>query len=262
MLRSPRALVLSAAACAAAALLAPAPSFAAGYGDVTGKVVLDGKAPDLEPRVEKGAAVKDAEVCADQPVPNFSLVVGEKGGIANVFLYPAMPIRDIKPELKDAPQEPVVFDQKGCVFKPHAVIVRTGQPLELYNSDPVAHNVRFTSFGNPGINVTVPAGAAPGGGKGVEVEFNRAQRVPIPALCDFHPWMKANWLIVDHPYAALTDAEGNFTIEGLPAGKHRFTVWHESAGFLDQALTVEVKADGTTELGELKYKLAAFKNLK
>ncbi|MFH5803651.1 hypothetical protein [Alienimonas sp. DA493] len=251
-----------AAAVAAAALLAPAPTSAADYGDVTGKVVLDGEAPELEPRVEKGAAVKDAATCSVDAVPNFSLVVGEGNGIANVFLYPARPIRGTKPELEDAPQDPIVFDQKGCVFKPHAVIVRTGQPLEMFNSDPVAHNVRFTSFGNPGINVTVPANAPPGSGKGVEVQFNRAQRVPIPALCDFHPWMKANWLVVDTPYAALTDENGEFTIEGLPVGKHTFIVWQESAGFLDRALTVDVKADEKTDLGELKYKLSAFKNLK
>ena len=256
---------LAATAALAAATLCPQAASAAGYGDVTGRVVLKGDAPELEPRVPEGATnVKDAEVCAEEAVPNFALVTGEENGIANVFLYPLRTPRDIKPELKDAPEQAVVFDQEGCVFEPHALIVRTGQTVNLFNSDPVAHNVRFTSFGNPGINVTVPANTTPDAPeKGVPAVFKRAQRVPIPALCDFHPWMKANWLIVDHPYAAITDADGNFKIEGLPAGSHRFVVWHESAGFLEKAgVAVTVKADGTADLGDLEYDLAAFKNLK
>ena len=261
---------LTATAALAAATLCPQAAPAAGYGDVTGRVLLNGEAPQLEPRIPEGAdavdgkPVKDAEVCAEEAVPNFGLVTGEENGIANVFLYPLRTPRDVKPELKDAPEQAVVFDQEGCVFEPHALIVRTGQTVNLFNSDPVAHNVRFTSFGNPGINVTVPANTTPDDPeKAVPAVFKRAQRVPIPALCDFHPWMKANWLIVDHPYAAITDADGNFKIEGLPAGSHRFVVWHESAGFLEKAgVAVTVKADGTTDMGDLKYDLDVFKDLK
>ena len=253
-----------AAVVAAAALLSPAAS-AAGYGDVTGKVVFDGEAPVLAPRIAQGASktkdgqpVKDQPICAADAVPDFGLVVGEDNGIAHVFLYPTRPIRNVKPELKAPPKDPVVVDQQGCVFKPHALIVRTGQPMQLKSSDAAPHNVRFTSFGNPGLNLNVP----PNGKIDKPVVFRRGQMVPIPALCDFHPWMKANWLIVDHPYAALTDETGEFKIEGLPAGKHTFTVWHESAGFLTRTLSVEVKENGVTEIAPLKYDLAAFKNLK
>ncbi|NNJ27581.1 carboxypeptidase regulatory-like domain-containing protein [Alienimonas chondri] len=251
-----------ATAFAAAALLCPAAVHAAGYGDVKGQIVLDGEAPDLAPRVAKGAdvtkdgkAVKDAAVCAADPIPDFSLVVGPTNGIANVFLYPARAPRDIKPGLMEE-GEKVVFDQNGCVFEPHALIVRTDQTLVLKSNDTVAHNVRFTSFGNAGINKTVAAEDR----VGVELDkFKRAQPVPIPALCDFHPWMKANWLIVDHPYAAITDADGNFTIEGLPEGTHRFTVWHESAGFLDRTLTIKIEDGEVTELEPMKYELSKFK---
>ena len=263
--RLPLAARLSLAFAASALLLPSAAPGADGYGDLIGRVVLDGEAPELPPRIAAGATktkdgqeVKDAAVCAASAVPDFSLVVGETGGIANVFLYPLrVNPRDVKPELQDPPKEPVVFDQQGCVFQPHCLIVRTDQPILLKSQDAVAHNVRFTSFGNPGINLTVPAGTK----EGIPVEMKRGQKVPIPALCDFHPWMKAQWLVVDHPYAALTDADGNFKIEGLPAGKHRFAVWHESKGFLDNKLEIEIKADDVTELPDLKYKPSEFEKL-
>ena len=262
----PTAFALSLAAAVTLAAL-PAAAPAAGYGDLKGKVVLDGEAPELAPRIEEGAEktkdgqpVKDPAVCAADPVPDFSLVVGEGGGIANVFLFPLRPPRDVKPDLKNPPEQAVVFDQEGCVFKPHALLVRAGQPLKLISSDPVAHNVRFTPFVNrgQGLNKTIPANLK----EGVVVTFDKGERFPLPALCDFHPWMKANWLIVDHPYAAVTGPDGTFTIEGLPAGKHKFVVWHESAGMLDRGLDVEIKADEATDLGELTYEKADFKDLK
>ena len=256
-------------AAAAAALLAlPAAATAAdeNYGDAVGRFVLTDPAPDLEPRVAQGAEktkegqpVKDAAVCAADPVPDFSLVVGKEGGIANVFLYPLRPLRGAKDV--PAPAAPVVFDQEGCVFEPHCLIVRAGQPISLVSSDPVAHNVRFTPLRNRGsaINLTVPANAK----QGVEKSFEKGEPVPIPAFCDFHPWMKAHWLISDSPYAVLTDADGKFEIKDLPPGEHVFAAWHESAGgFLDRKITITVKAGEKTDLGDLKYQTADFKELK
>ena len=262
-MRTPARLTTLLTLSAAAAVLAPqVPSaHAAGkYGDVTGKVVLKGEAPDLAPRIAAGATktkdgqpVTDAAVCAASDVIDRSLVVGEGGGVANVFVYLLRAPRDIKPDLKDAPDDAVVFDQKGCEFLPHALIARTGQPILLKSQDAVAHNVRFNSFGNPGINKTVPAGDD----QGLEVTLKKGQPVPVPAKCDFHAWMTGYWLIVDHPYAAVTDGDGNFTIEGLPAGRHTFTVWHETAGFLERRLTVTVKDGETTEVPAIEVTAAA-----
>ena len=261
---------VSLAAAAAALLLTPAAATAADekYGDAVGRVVFEGDPPELAPRVAEGAEttkegqpVKDAAVCAADAIPDFSLVVGEDGGVANVFLYPLRPLRGTKPALEQAPQQPVVFDQEGCVFKPHCLIVRAGQPISLVSSDPVAHNVRFTPLRNraDAINLTIPANAK----QGVQRTFAKGEPVPIPAFCDFHPWMKAQWLVADSPYAVLTDADGKFEIKDLPPGKHNFVAWHESAGgFLDKRVTIEVKAGETTDLGDLTYEKSDFKDLK
>jgi hypothetical protein len=44
--------------------------------------------------------------------------------------------------------------------------------------------------------------------------------------------MSAYWMVTDHPYVAVTDADGRFRIENLPAGKHQFVVWQEKAGYV------------------------------
>ena len=60
------------------------------------------------------------------------------GRLANAVVY-------IKSGLGDrafaAPAEPVVIDQKGCLYDPRVVAVMVGQPLQFRNSDQEAHNV-------------------------------------------------------------------------------------------------------------------------
>jgi hypothetical protein len=71
-----------------------------------------------------------------------------------------------------------------------------------------------------------------------------------------HEWMVAYWLVLDHPYAAITDEQGKFTIEKLPAGEHTFRVWHEGQGFIDNAYNVTVKPGQTADLGKIKVPAA------
>ena len=60
------------------------------------------------------------------------------GGLDNVFVY----VKDgLGNYYFDTPAEAVKLDQKGCRYSPHVFGVRTGQPLEIVNSDPTLHNV-------------------------------------------------------------------------------------------------------------------------
>jgi hypothetical protein len=64
-------------------------------------------------------------------------------------------------------------------------------------------------------------------------------------------------LVQDHPFMAVTDKDGNFRIEGLPVGAHKFRVWHERGGLLEKDDKVDVK-DGAEKTLKLKYPVAKF----
>src|SRR5262249_30317983 len=66
---------------------------------------------------------------------------------------------------------------------------------------------------------------------------------PIEATCSYHTWMKAYHFPIDHPYVAITDKDGKFKIEGLPAGKQVFNVWHERGGLLERKVTIAIEPD-------------------
>lgn len=223
-------------------------------GSISGQVLLKGDVPAPVLQIKKGdATVKDAAVCAAMDMLAEDLVVdAESKGIANVFIYMRKAPKGVK---FDAPKDAtLVFDQENCRFYPHALIVRTDQKVNVISSDNCAHNFHTYPIKNAPLNVLM----APNDKKGIDVEFDGAEILPMKVGCDIHSWMTAWWMVVDHPFAAVTNAKGEFTIEGLPEGEHEFRIWHEKAGYLEKSYEVKVKAGKVTELKALEVPLSKF----
>lgn len=233
-----------------AAATTEAPTASGGAGDLVGKVIFDGTPPALVPLIAKGADVKDKATCSAMEVPDETLVVDpETKGVHNVFVFlekapsgaPAVP----------APEKQI-FDQAGCKFIPHVMLVRTKTPLLVLSDDPIGHNTHTYPSRNSSFNGAISANDR----KGVAITYTQSEREPFKVTCDVHPWMSAYHLPLDHGYAAVTDAKGQFVIKGLPAGTHTFKVWHETGKLLERGYKVTIKA-GENPV-ELKYAAAKF----
>lgn len=237
--------------------LLPESVSAEGWGSVTGQFVYDGEVPKPVVQRKKGdPAVKDPTVCAAMEHLNNDLVINsENKGIANVFMYMRR-AKDVHPDLKESKEKSIVFDQKGCTFEPHALIVRTDQKVIVKSGDPIAHNTHTFPLKNQAVNFIL----APNDREGKEVENVIPEILPMQVKCDIHPWMTAYWFVVDHPYAVVSDKDGKFTIENLPAGKNDFRIWQERAGYLDRKFTVNIKPGETVDLGEVKFKPSQFES--
>lgn len=232
--------------------LGASPALAAGWGSVEGQFVLAGPVPDVAPIPVAPAHVA---ACGVSNVPNDAMAFDkETGGIANIVLY-MRKAPEIHPDLKVSAEKKVEFDQKDCRFLPHVMVVRTDQVVVCKSSDSTAHNVHTNPFRNTPVNQTVQ----PNDQNGLEVKMSAAESLPVKVVCDIHPWMTAWWVVVDHPYAAVTDEKGNFKIENLPEGDHEFIVWHDTAGYIDRKFVIKVKAGETTKIEPQKVPLASFK---
>jgi len=129
------------------------------------------------------------------------------------------------------------FEQQGCVYLPRIQGARVGQTLEVKNSDQTLHNIHSLTTKSNAFNTGQPRA-------GMVFKFQlKAEEVMLRLKCDVHPWMVGHVGVVSHPYFAMTDATGTFTIANVPAGKHPVQVWHERYGPLTQ--TVDVKAGAT-----------------
>jgi plastocyanin len=211
-----------------------------GFGNLKGKVVFQGDFTTLPPLYAQNAAPKDPAVCGIEAAPNETIVVND-GGLANVFIYLAKLPKGVT---VPPPGEPIVFDQRACVFKPHVLVVQTGQEVKVLNDDAVAHNTHTYPKRNSSFSQTV----APSDRAGISLKYGRPESLPFQVGCDIHPWMIAYHLAVDHPWATASGADGTFEIKGLPSGKHEFKVWHEKGGELEKALSVVIKPDETAEI--------------
>ncbi|MDB6110774.1 MAG: hypothetical protein JWR69_2524 [Pedosphaera sp.] len=154
-----------------------------------------------------------------QPVKTRFYVVATNGGLANVFVF----IRSgLEGKHFATPSTPVLIDQVGCEFEPYITAAMVKQAIRVGNSDPVLHNVHPTptSRGNRESNKAQSPGSAP-----LNFSFS-APELPIRFRCEVHPWMFAYVFVVDHPFFAVTDENGNFTIKNVPPGKYLLEAYH------------------------------------
>lgn len=208
------------------------------FGDITGEFITEGFVP-IEPPLLKGGGPLRFEV------PNESYVVDKKtGGVANVFIYLRRAPANIPRELSRSKEPEVQLTIEKRRYMPHALVVRTDQKLRFTSADPVEHNIHTYTLANPQQNFILK----PMDKKGTAVALRAPETLPVPIKDDIDPWMRSTLLVVDHPYAAVTDKEGRFTIKGLPVGEHSFRVWHEQRGYLEREWKVTVVGGKTSQL--------------
>jgi plastocyanin len=172
-------------------------------------------------------------------------MVGAGGELQNVFVY----VKDgLGSRTFPVPTEPVTLDQQACRYHPHVFGIMVGQPLSIVNSDPTLHNIHAT----PKVNVEFNTGQ-PIQGMKTNHTFT-AKEVMMPFKCDVHGWMNAYLGILDHPYFAVSGADGKFEIKNLPPGTYTIEAWHERAGTQTQMVTVGEKE--TKDIG-FTFKAAA-----
>ncbi len=158
-----------------------------------------------------------------------STVVNPNGTLANVFVYVKTGLEGKQFEV---PATPVTIDQNGCWFRPRVLGIQTGQALKVTNSDPVTHNIHPLAQINREWNHSQGQGDPP-----LARKFTKPE-VMIRVKCNIHSWMRAYIGVLEHPYFAVTGADGSFEIPNLPPGDYTLEAWHETLGTQQQKITV------------------------
>jgi len=150
-----------------------------------------------------------------------------KGGLQNVIVF----VSDGLSGSFDSPTQPALIDQKGCMYQPHVLAVRAGQPLEVVNHDPVIHNIHPMPANNREWNKAELPGTT------VDESFPR-EEVAIPVKCNVHPWMRSYVAVFKHPYFMVTGKDGSFDLSNLPPGTYTIAAWHEKLGTQTAKITI------------------------
>ncbi len=153
-------------------------------------------------------------------------------------------IMDIKAG-KAIPAEPVTLTNLKCIFVPHVAVGFQGGKLVQKNDDPIFHNIHTYLNGKTMFNIGLPE-------KGSSVAKPLLRTGLMEVTCDSHPWMHGFIQIFDHPYAAVTNAAGQFSIKDVPPGTYTVEAWHEGLGTVKVA-NVKVESGKPSKI-KLEYK--------
>jgi len=202
-------------------------------GDISGTIMLKGTPPAEKP-IDKSAD-KNCGTTATPPTTHH-YVVGSKGELANAVIS----LKGMDGKSAGASAAPALLDQKNCEYNPVILAVQTGQKISVKNSDPTLHNIHAipTVTGNTEKN-QAQAPNAPD----LSFSFSKAENF-LKFQCDVHNWMFAWVSVFDHPYFAVSDKEGKYTIKNVPDGKYTLMVMHRKAAPASAPVTEEIEVKG------------------
>ncbi|HUQ87475.1 MAG TPA: carboxypeptidase regulatory-like domain-containing protein [Vicinamibacterales bacterium] len=164
----------------------------------------------------------DQKICGNE-LPDEAVVVDSQGRLANAVV--------ILTGLKRAPAAESIVTNEKCRFGPRVQLAKPNATVRTTSKDPILHTTQAQSENGrtifnvalpmPGLNISKPIGAAG------TVRLN----------CNTHPWMRG-WMIVTDDAAAISGADGKFTLDNIPPGTYELRVWHESLKGAPQKITV------------------------
>jgi hypothetical protein len=196
-------------------------------GSVTGTVRFKGAVP---PRATV-AVTKDPEVCGREKTAS-SLLVGPTKGIQNVVVR----LQDIRAGKPLPKPKRITVTQKDCEYTPRVVVFPAGSRVQIENEDGILHNTNATAEVNESFTVAQPKFR-----RVIEKRIEDPEMPPIRVRCDVHSWMASWWISQEHPYYAVTDVDGVFTLTDVPPGDYTLESWHETLGTVTQNILVTAK---------------------
>jgi plastocyanin len=122
------------------------------------------------------------------------------------------------PPLSPAPPVSREMRQSGKTFNPFVLVVSAGAEVAFPNRDPFRHHVYSFSKPKPFELKLYGQGYIP------RVVFDKPGIVALG--CNIHDQMRGYVYVAAAPRYGLTGVDGSATVENLPPGKYRASVWH------------------------------------
>jgi hypothetical protein len=193
-------------------------------GTITGDVTF----VDSPPKIAPVKITKDQDYCGET-LPDESYLVDANGGLKNVVVF----LETAQPAIPADPQKLNVIENSGCRYAPRVLAMQKGERLRVKNNDPKLHIPHSYLNEKTVFMLSLPF-------KNTVLEATQKIRDAgiLKLVCDTHPWMLGFVHVFDHPFFAVTDDKGAFSIPNVPAGTYTLKAWHEDAGVRSHEVVV------------------------
>ena len=207
----------------------------ANAGTISGEVKFTDAPPKLPPVVVS----KDQDYCGET-LPNETYAIDSAGGLKNVVVF----LENAPAKIPANTEKLNVIENSGCRYAPRIYAMQKGERLQIKNADPKLHIPHSYLQERTVFMLSLPF-------KNTTLEATQKIREAgiLKLVCDTHAWMLGYIHVFDHPYFAVTDERGMFSIPNVPPGTYTLRAWHEDAGVKVREMTVSETGDAKTIFG-------------
>ncbi len=139
-----------------------------------------------------------------------------------------------KDGLPPAPPMQVQIDQKDMTFIPHVTVLTRGSTIQFNNFDPTIHGLKAAEGPLRKFHFVMTP-------KKKKKKITVSETGVSELLCDMHAQMSAFVVSLETSLFAVTNADGAFTINGLPPFPFKLTIWHSVLP--GQSFNIESESD-------------------
>ena len=197
-------------------------------GTVTFKAALA-----AAPAVSTGA---DSAICGPSVVEDAG---APQGGAAGVVVW----LEGVRAGKPLGLERRLELESTDCKLTPRMQAAVTGSAVNILGHDEFRQHLRFLAGGETAPRATILLG---GGEQVIPTELPFKSPGMVAVRDAGHLWTHAWLAVFDHPYYAVTGANGAFTIDGVPPGKYTLKAWHDRAPVATQS--VDVGANGSVRV--------------
>ncbi|MEO7455060.1 MAG: carboxypeptidase-like regulatory domain-containing protein [Gemmatimonadaceae bacterium] len=202
-------------------------------GTVSGTISLKGTPPAL-PAFPTG---KEAATCgasmADESVQS------QGGGLGNVVVW----LEGVRAGKPIGLERRLELESDHCKLVPRVQAAVVGSSVNILGHDDYRQHLAFSAAGDSAARATILLG---GGEQVIPTDLPFRAPGMVSVSDKDHAWTRAYLAVFDHPYFAVSTANGTYSIDGVPPGSYTLHAWHERTGTTQQK--VEVGANGSVKV--------------
>jgi len=192
-------------------------------GTLKGRITLSGRVPRVRsfhlihaPNIEFCSRISDGR--GHRLL--FDFTVSQNRGLKDTIIH----LANVE---KGKPFSPKMqtFHIDRCRANRYVIGARNGENILVENTDPIQHEIATYEVRNIYSDQTSNR-PLPEKSSQVRSVFVREGANEFIIKCNLHPFLQTHAYLVQNPYYAVSDSEGNFSIENVPPGTYEVIAWH------------------------------------
>jgi hypothetical protein len=192
---------------------------------------IAGRVASLKAIVGDSAIVPTHDLTVCKPFTE-TQVPSEKNGVGNAIVW----LVGVETGPVDDSPRRVSLMLDRCRLEPRVQRVALGSTLMITSRDAMMSRLKVTEVGRESVvRANIMLNDA---GQVVPTADIAATAGLVEVRDDLHPWVRGFLAIAPHPFVFVTDADGAFRFDSVPAGTYTLVVWQEKLGVRTKSVRV------------------------